>query len=373
MGIHRPWEDMKRCVLNSDGTVNYYLDATDSTKKANGTAAVITGADGNVMVEIPAFYYKYVRTGDVNTWNIRTTPYTGYTLHPAFVKAGVEVPYRYIGAYQACYLDATDATYKSGLNLDDMTANLDLVNDKLASVSGVYPLVGVTRAETRSLGRNAGAGWHQLDFALWSAVQMLFLAEYNSFNSQLKLGVGNTNGSYLTSSAIQADSPHTIAGASNAWGNGSTNGTQPSAGAKPGTAYMSYRGIENWFGNAWQWCDGINVNIGTAGLVHYTNNYLNFADNTATNYTQITSAFPTASGYIKNILSGVGFGFLSSNNTGGSSSTFLTDYHYASASLSRVVWVGGYAASGADAGGFCLASVYDSGLVSRVVGARLCF
>ena len=373
MGLHKPWEDMRRCVLNVNGTVNYYLDPLDSTKKANGTAANLSGTDGNVMVEIPAFYYKYERSGSSNKWNIRTTPASGYVLHPAFIKAGVEVPYRYIGAYQACYLDATDSAYKSGLNLDDMTPSLDLVNDKLASVSGIYPLVGVTRGETRTLGRNAGTGWHQLDFALWSAIQMLFLAEYSSFNSQLKLGAGNTNGSYLTSSAIQTDSPHTIAGASNVWGNNSTNGTQPSAGAKPGTAYMSYRGIENWFGNVWQWCDGINVNIGTAGLVHYTNNYLNFADNTTTNYTQIASTFSTASGYIKDILNSVGFGFLSSNNIGGSSSTFITDYHYANASLSRVVLVGGSASFGASAGGLCLASSYASSSADRLIGARLCF
>lgn len=368
----QPWNGMRRCVLNNNGTINYYLDPTDSTKKADGTAANLTGADGNVMVQIPKFYYSHSLVGSLNTWSIRNTPAAGFSVHPAFIKVGAEVNYRYIGAYDACYLDATDGLYKSGLNLDSMTANLDLVNDKLASVSGVYPLVGVTRAQCRTLATNVGSGWHQLDFALWSAIQMLFVAEYMSFNSQLKLGAGNTNGSYLASSAVQTDSPHTIAGASNSWGNGSTNGTQPSAGAKPGTAYMSYRGIENWFGNCWSWCDGINVNVGTAGLVHYTNNYTNFADNTTTNYTQIASSYPTASGYIRNILS-TGFAFLSSNNTGGSSTTFLTDYHYASASLSRVVGVGGNADYGARAGAFCVASTDGSGNAYRTVGARLCF
>jgi hypothetical protein len=250
--LHKPWLNMKRCVLNADGSVNYYLHPTNSTLKANGQAADLTGADGNVMVEIPKFYFAYSRTGNVNSWRIRTTPTIGFTLHPAFVKAGVEVDYRYIGAYDACYLDATDSTYKSGLNLDDMTANLDLANDKLASVSGVYPLVGVTRAECRSLAANNGTGWHQLDFALWSAVQMLYLVEYANFNSQSNLGAGNTNGGYFSSSADQNDSPHTIAGASNSLGNASTN-TTTGAGvsAKPGTAFMSYRGIENWYGNCW--------------------------------------------------------------------------------------------------------------------------
>lgn len=364
--------NMKRCVVNANGTVNYYLKSDDSTKKADGTAANLTGADGNVMVEIPKFWYKYTRDGANNIWEIADGPASGFAVHPAFFKAGVEVSHRYVGAYDACYRDATDGVYKSGLNLDDMTANLDLVNDKLSSVSGVYPLVGVTRAECRSLAAANGSGWHQLDFALWSAIQLLYLVEYGNFNSQNRLGAGNTNGSYLGSSANQNDSPHTVAGASNAKGNASTDGTQPSAGAKPGTAYMSYRGIENLFGNIWSWVDGINVNIGAAGKVHYTNNHTNFADDTATNYTEIASAYPTGSGYIKDILSGVGFGFLGSSNSGGSSTTFLTDYHYAAASLARVVIAGGGASIGAMAGAFYVYSGDAAGSAYREVGARLC-
>lgn len=364
---------MRRCVLNADGTVNYYLSATDSTQKVTGGAANLTGADGNVMVEVPRFWYRYTRDGANNIWEIADGPASGFTLHPAFVKAGVEVTHRYVGAYDACYRDATDGVYKSGLNLDDMTGNLDLANDKLASVSGVYPLVGVTRAECRTLAANVGSGWHQLDFALWSALQMLYLTEYGSFNSQTKLGAGNTNGSYLGASSNQNDSPHTIAGASNTtFADASSNGTQPSASAKPGTAYMSYRGVENLFGNCWTWADGINVNIGAAGKVHYTNNHTHFADDTATNYTEIASAYPTGSGYIKDILSGVGFGFLGSSNSGGSSTTFLTDYHYASASLSRVVFVGGAANDGAFAGAFCVYSATAAGFSARGFGARLC-
>ena len=361
---------MRRCVLNADGSVNYYLDADDSTLKEDGvTAAVLDGTDGNVMVEIPKFWYRHDLTGNVNTWEIADGPALGFTLHPAFIKAGVEVSHRYIGAYDACYLDDTDSTYKSGLNLDALT--VDTANDKLASVSGVYPIVGVTRATCRSLAANNGTGWHQLDFALYSAIQMLYLVEYGDFNTQANLGDGNTNGSYLGSSSNQNDSPHTIAGASNSWGNASTDGTQPSAGAKPGTAYMSYRGIENWYGNTWNWADGINVNEGTAGNVHVTNDYTDFADGTTSGYTLLSSSFPTTTGFIQNILN-TGAYFLSSDNTGGSSSTYLTDQHFASASASRVVLVGGSAVNGASAGGFCLSSNADAGYRFRNVSARLC-
>lgn len=364
---------MRRCVVNDSGVVQYYLSATDSTKKADGSAATLTGADGVVMVEIPKFYTKREVVGNVTTWSISAFPLTGYTVHPAFVKAGVEVAYRYVGAYDACYWDATDSTYKSGLNLDDLTASLDLAADKLASVAGVYPVVGVTRAECRTLAANRGTGWHQLDFALYSAIQLLYLIEYQSFYSQSILGAGNTVGSYTTSSTAQTDSPHTIAGASNARGNGSTN-TTTGAGvnAKPGTSYMSYRGIENWYGNCWSWADGINVNVTSNGNVYITNDYRNFADDTATGHTLVTSSASTAQNYASAIAAIDNY-FIATSVSGGSASTYLTDYWYGSTSSNRVVRVGGTSADGAGAGGFRVGSNDAASFSSRDFGARLAF
>lgn len=371
--LHRPWEDMKRCVLNADGSVNYFLNPSDSTQKATGGAADLTGGDGNVMVQIPKFYFRHTLVGDVNTWKLRTEPLSGYTLHPAFVKAGVEVDHRYVSAYDACVFDGS--SYIGGLNLDSNTSRVDVTpttGDKLASVSGQYPMVGLTRAQFRTIAGNNGTGWHQLDFSLYSAIQMLYLVEYADFNTQANLGDGNTNSSYLSSSADQDDSPHTIAGASNAFGNSATDGSQPSAGARPGTAFMSYRGIENWYGNCWNWADGINVNVDGTGNVHITNDYRDFADGTASGHELVTSAFPTSSGFIRNILN-TGAYFLSSTNSGGSSTTFITDQHFASAAASRVVRVGGSADRDASAGGFCLRSSNGASSASRGIGARLCF
>lgn len=370
-GVH---DKIRGCVLNADGSVNYYLSADNWALKADGTASTLTGADGNVMVEIPKFYYRVEQNVFRRTWKISAVQQSGFKVHPAFIKDGVEVDFRYYGAYDACYLDDTDSTYKSGLNLDDMTSNLDLAADKLASVKGVYPLVGVTRDEVRTLAENVGSGWRQLDFALWSAVQMLYLIEYQSFYSQNILGAGNTNGSYLTSSSNQSDSPHTIAGAGDGIANGSTDTTSGAGvNAKPGTSFMKYRGIENFYGNCWNWADGINVNIGTAGTVYVTNNATNWADNTSTNYDLITSSLPTTSGYIRDLLSADPY-FLPSSNSGGSSSTYITDQHFASASTNRVVVVGGSAYGGADAGAFYLnSSDASSSVANRGSGGRLAF
>jgi hypothetical protein len=330
-----------------------------------------------VMVEIPKFYTKREVSGDVTTWSIASKPFLGFTVHPAFTKDGVEVNFRYYGAYDACAFDVSGSTYISGLNRDnavDNTPNVDATastGDKLASVSGIYPMIGLTRAQFRTIAANRGTFWRQVDFTLWSAVQMLFLSEFGTFSSQATLGDGNTAGSYLSQSANQSDSPHTIAGASNSLGNGSTN-TTTGAGvdAKPGTSFMSYRGIENFYGNCWNWADGINVNVTATGNVHIINNRADFADNTSTNMTLVTASLTTESDFIRNIVAVDNY-FLASSVTGGSSTTYLTDRHFGSASSNRVVLVGGRAGLGAAAGAFCVVAANVSSDASRIIGARL--
>jgi len=56
------WFLPKPCMLKSDGTVDYYLDPNDYSKKADGTASDIANQnyDGNVMMEFPKIYIKRV-------------------------------------------------------------------------------------------------------------------------------------------------------------------------------------------------------------------------------------------------------------------------------------------------------------------------
>jgi hypothetical protein len=360
---------MRGCVMDDAGVVKYYLKDTDWSLKEDGTASVLTGADGQVMVQVPAFYHKSDYSGTVTTWTVSSGNLPSLQLHPAFIKDGVPVKYRYIGAYNACVYDTSAGAYISGLNLDNATALVDLATDMLASVKGVYPMVGLTRAEFRTLARKRGTFWRQLDYTLVEAIRMLYLVENQTFFSQTVLGLGNTNDSYLTSSSDQNDSPHTIAGAGDAWGSASTDGTQLSAGAKPGTAYMKYRGIENFFGNCWTLADGININVGAAGNVHISNNAALFADDTVTNYTQITASLTTSSTNIQSHLPIEGF-FLAAT-LGGTTSQYVTDTHYGSSTSSRVLRVGGAAHNAGLAGVFAAYASNSSGDRNRTVGSRL--
>lgn len=109
---------MRRCVMNDAGVVQYYLDPSDSTKKTGGAvASVLTGADGQVMVEIPKFYHRYSYSGTTHTHDISLYPLTGFTVHNMFVKNGVEVDYRYIGAYEAALYDTSESKFVNGLYL----------------------------------------------------------------------------------------------------------------------------------------------------------------------------------------------------------------------------------------------------------------
>ncbi|MDV7396394.1 hypothetical protein RZS08_33680, partial [Arthrospira platensis SPKY1] len=118
------------------------------------------------------------------------------------------------------------------------------------------------------------------------------------------MGNGNTNTSYLPSSANQNDSPHTIAGFRDDVGNGSTTPANGQGTAtRPGTVAMKYRGIENLFGNCWNWVDGIVANISGAGNVHIANdnNRANYND-IASNHTLLSSNLPTTTGIIQSLL-----------------------------------------------------------------------
>jgi hypothetical protein len=376
---------MRRCVMNDSGVVQYYLDPADSTKKADGSAANIDGTDGQVMVEIPAFYTRREVSGTFITWYVSPVELPGYTLHPAFTKDGSTVDFRYYSAYDACVYDVSASSYISGLNYDnnsgagngvevDVTAT---TGDVLASVSGVYPMVGLTRAEFRTIAANRGTGWRQLDWALFSAVQLLYLIEHQSFFSQNILGAGNTATTYAASSGTQSDNGASEAGKSNSLGNGSTNTTTGASSASRQVAFMSYRGIENFFGNDWNWADGVIVNPdGTAsagqGDWWFTNNSADFSDSVRTNMTQIMSTAPTTSGFVSAIASVDNF-FIATSVSGGSSSTYLTDQYFGSTAADRVVLVGGSASSGAGAGAFVVFADAASSSRNRAFGARLAY
>ena len=317
-------KNMKRCVLNDNGTVNYYLNPTNSTQKAQGGTAVLTGADGNVMVEVPKFWYKHTLVGDTHEWWVSNTPLAGYSVHPWFLEGGVERPFRYYRAYTCTN-----------------------VGGKLRSISGSTPTKDQTRAVFRTQARANGAGWNLCSWNAVNAIQILFLTEYCTFNTQAVLGRGNDTG---------ADYGITT-GQSNNIGNASSPSTN-------NDMWMSYRGIENWYADCWESVDGINVQN---YKVFLNQNPSTFADDVFTgDYVDSGVTIPAMTNTFIKKVSG---NFLPTA-VGGSSSTFITDTGY-TVTGNRVVVFGGQASYGFSAGGFALDTYLSAAGTSATVSAGL--
>lgn len=195
-----------------------------------------TRSDADVVVFIPEFYYKIIddTAGKKRYFYVASKEKSGFEKHPG---SG-----RYVGRY----------------NTDSNST----------SCTGKAPLVSITRATARNNAKNKGNGWALYDYASWCAIGLLYIVEYADWDSQSKIGKGNTNGGSLISSG-GTDSMifHT----------GRASGTD-------GTTAVQYRHIENPWGNIHEWIDGVNFSDGT---VYVCNDHSKFADDTSTNYTSI--------------------------------------------------------------------------------------
>lgn len=318
--------NMKRCVLKDDGTVNYYLDPYNSTKKADGTPAVLTGANGNVMVEVPKFWYKHELNGNEHQWWVSDKPLAGYLVHPWFLEGGVERDFRYYRAYAGT-----------------------VVSGKLRSISGATPTRSQTIATFRTQARANGTGWNMCSWNAVNAIQILFLTEYCTFNSQSVLGTGNDTGTDYGMTT----------GQSNSIGNASS-------GPSNNNTWMSYRGIENFYADTWEFVDGINVQN---YKVYLNQNPSTFASDVFTgDYVDSGVTVPAASAsYIKKIS-----GNFLPTALGGSSSTYITDGFWSDTG-NRIAFFGGDASAGSLDGVFCLYVSDLSSYSSVYVGCGLSF
>ena len=203
-----------------------------------------TLSTGDVMVKIPKFWFQRYREGNVEHIKISSVPNTGFTLHPAFNHSGVECNHIYVGAYK------TSSNNKS--------------------VTGATPQGNQIRSVMRSNAKLKGNGWSLIDISALSAIQMLMLVEFADNNVQSKIGRGYC---YGNSASIQTGSCDNV-----------TNLTGRPAGTD-GKVDVIWRGIEGFWGNVWEWVDGLNFND---GKYYVCNDISKYADDTASNYEQLS-------------------------------------------------------------------------------------
>lgn len=348
-----PWVGMRRCNLSDAGVVTAYYG--DVNYKEDGS-------NGQVMVEIPKFYYRTEKLPDKKyRWFISPTANPGFKVHPTFVRNGVVKDKIYFSAFEGSLYDVSATAY---LLADEQVADFTATTgDKLSSIANAKPASGLTQdltiVKSRILANNRGAGWGQQDFMATSAVQMLLLVEYATLHSQNAIGLGVTNKASGTGNESE------LTGQTSALGNASGMG----AGTN-GLVSVSYRGIENFWGNMWKWVDGLNIKADNDSFVA-DNNFV--SDKYDAQYKSLGSKLPNVNGYVSDILftEAFDYGFLPSEVIG-SSSTYLADYYYQSTG-NRVARLGGNWAYGSYAGAFCWALSSSSADRSRSLGARLLY
>lgn len=332
----------RRCNVADDGTINAFFGDAGYTED---------GSNGQVMVYQPKFYYKVVplkleKQSSGLGYHIRKanyyiteTPHAGFKLHPLFYDAnGNEVEYVLLSAYEGSLYDVSAGVY---INDNAPGDYVYAQGDLLCSVAGRKPVSGKlasigTKANLEEMAQAHGTGWHLDTIKSVSANQLLMLIELGQFNTQTAIGLGvvnnTTNGSYncasLTGSTAELGNETGMASATIF-----ENGAGTEINTTNGKVSVSYRGVENLWGNIWKNINGVNLwGDGTmnGGQVYIAENF-NFSEAVHGDMTinEINYHYPSAGFTISNAagwVSAFGYGseqhdwlFVPSETTGNTS------------------------------------------------------
>ena len=389
---------MRRCVVNSTGDVLYYLGENDSTKKADGSAADLSGATGNVMVEVPEHYRKTslnAAQGYMDT-EISLYPFDG----------AVRVPRYLISAYEAT-LDRennvlasvvnTTARYRGGNNTADWDGTYRSLLGK--------PVTSLSLTQFRTYAHNISNDWGCNDWNIHMDVFWLFAIEYATLNSQKAFnanldaagmhqgGLGSGVSNFSNWNTYNSYNPFIPCGFTNSLGNKTgvvtftlTEEQAEAYGGAHSESVPSYRGIENPFGHIWKWTDGF-LAKGMGDDAGYQEVYISrdrsqYASALNDSYVDMGHD-ATANGYVKAILATNAslsqdlrkYGDLIGTDDSGSASTYFCDYHYTAHALNTIygAYVGGSANNGSFDGFAYVASSSAPSGTAAYIGSRLTF
>lgn len=293
----------------------------------------VTDSYGNVFIRIPKFYIRKTSDGEKLSIQISKTEIQGSYLPKCFwdFSKNKELPYVDVGAY---------------------LASLSVDGTKLESKAGVKPLVTRNITQFRTLAKANGVGYQQLDIHAVDMLQCLFHVEFATLDSQ-SVHSGYTTGN--TESALT----------------GTTDGVTASSGAMGAgaTFQFMYRGIEDLWGNVYQWVDGVNILDHQAWVCENAESYQ--SDIFASPYVKLAYKNSESNIWVK------AMGFDPNRPYaqfptvgGGNAATYYADHYYQSAGQ-RVARFGGAWSSGASAGLSFWALNYPSSSVDSTLGGRL--
>lgn len=357
----------RRCNVADDGTINAFYGDAGYTED---------GTNGQVMVYQPKFYYKVVplkleKQASGLGYHIRkanyyvtANPHPGFKPHPLFYDAnGNEVEYVLLSAYEGSMYDVSESAYVN----DSVDTSVSYgEGDLLCSVAGKKPISGKlngvgTKAQFETMANNIGSGWHLNTIKAENANQLLMMIELGTLNTQTVVGMGvvdqsgSNNASSLTGSTASLGNATGMASSTIAESAGTetTNTTN-------GKLSVSYRGVENPWGNIWKNVNGINLwGDGTmgGGQVFICDDFAYDERKHDGNYKSAGFNVADAAGYV----SAFGYGsedydwVLMPSETAGDSSLPVGDRFFCQSDLNgyRIAQLGGVWDISAQAGGFC--------------------
>lgn len=303
----------KPCMVKNDGTVDYYLDPDDYTKKEDGTASDISSIsyNGNGMAQIPCVWLK--------CWEDASYEYVN------FCDIQLDEDYH---AYAHTRADGSVADYVY-LSLFEGA----LSSSKVRSIKGLTPMASQTGTNELTYAKNNGSLWSTRSWSQRNLINMLLVLICKTTNLQTALGYG-----YYTGGTSSSPNYLTTGGASNKGQFYGTNATRN---------YVKVFHIENWWGDIWERIEGCVTNGSTQILIKETPSY-NTSGSGYTN-TGITPS-GTSGGYI-NTESMKAYGLIP-KTASGSDSTYIPDGLWYAASCYAIV--GGDSNGGLRVGPFAL-------------------
>lgn len=389
MTMHRtlPIQSAFRGCVAKGKNIQYYLDPNDWSKKADGSASVLDGTDGDIRVDTGCkWYYKGFESGTKRQFRMSQTQVDS---------TWVEVPRMLVSAWgitldrttadtpKACVVMNTTANFRGGNNSD----TLDTYLTTLPCRSNLgKPATNVSRPDMRTYIANAANDQEILCYDFYKALVWCYYVEYANFNCQLPFnaeltsegyhqgGLGNGLTTFNQGEAwdkFNSYNPITPCGYLNDIGNfsGTKELSIPTIVIDDTLTINAvkltpckYRGFENLFGDYWKNLEGIVLqkpDADSANVVYATSDNTKFDDEISNK--EIRGVEAKENEYVKTFVFGDKAEIIPAT-IGGNTSTYKADYHYTNNDIGKkTALFGGDAYGGATAGFSYLSSHYGVG------------
>ena len=324
------------CMLRFNGTVDYYLNPNDYTKKADGTNSDVANMNygGNAMMEWPKIYVKRWESNGVYHFRCSDMKVdSDYECWSNYDKNNKEIPHFYTPIFFGS---------KDGSN-------------RLRSISGQSNFVSNTAQTEVTYAKNNGAD-------IWYTE---VLSDRELVNDLLTMMFKSTD--------LQATAGYGVCSASAAIAPGSMNTKGLFWGAGDKTSGVKVFGMENWWGNIFRRIAGWCISGGTqkVKLTRGTKDGTTVGDYNfdGNGYKTISSVNLTRSGYISKMKTEPFGRFPMEAN--GSTTTFEADQVWADSGNGYYAFVGGAWNHVLNCGPFCARLYRGPSGAGASIGAAL--